>query len=402
MLTLLFPVDTVVRSSLGGGLWRHMRNAGHLRRCGIATEFVALKCDLEPAFQEAMGFAVHVPRISSDLDLGRQRSALLKACYHRAAELPAGQRLVATDSCRNQWDTSAQVWRARWAGIPSYHGTSMYPGPMPASLRASLNLKLVAGSHFHGLKCILAQTEATARLLRSYFYLRRSKVQVLGNGVDCDQFQPVSAEQKRSLRVRLGLPAAGPIVLSVASVVPRKGINLLIKAWPAVLQSFPDATLVIAGSIGRRATFMDQGGQLDDYSRMIESLIAALPRPESVVLTRAEVTNVADYYQAADAFSLASEREGLPNVVLEAMACALPCVLTRYAGFPEDGEELGVEDRHFVAAERNEADLARAIAGVLTGRPEMGPQAREWMLQHQSKAVIMDRLGAALHRIARQ
>ena len=61
-------------------------------------------------------------------------------------------------------------------------------------------------------------------------------------------------------------------------------------------------------------------------------------------------SNIVDYLQAADAFVFPSENEGVPNAVLEAMACELPCVLTP---FFRDSTQLGQAEQHFILVERS-------------------------------------------------
>jgi glycosyltransferase involved in cell wall biosynthesis len=71
---------------------------------------------------------------------------------------------------------------------------------------------------------------------------------------------------------------------------------------------------------------------------------------------------VVDVYNAADVFVLPSLSENLPNTIMEAMACGVPCVAFRVGGIPE---EINHKKNGYVAAYRDAADLARGIAWVL-------------------------------------
>ena len=139
------------------------------------------------------------------------------------------------------------------------------------------------------------------------------KVTVLRNGVDLDRFAP---RDRAAIRARLDLK--GPIWLTVGHLVELKGVNITIEA----LAQVPDATLLIAG----------EGPEEPKLRQLVERLglrarvhfLGAIPHAK-----------LCEYYNAADAMVLASSREGMPNVVLEAMACGTPVVATAVGGIPE-------------------------------------------------------------------
>ena len=71
---------------------------------------------------------------------------------------------------------------------------------------------------------------------------------------------------------------------------------------------------------------------------------------------------IVDVYHAADVFVLPSLSENLPNTIMEAMACGVPCVAFKVGGIPEEIDHL---KNGYVAAYRDAADLAKGIAWVL-------------------------------------
>ena len=149
---------------------------------------------------------------------------------------------------------------------------------------------------------------------------------------------------------------------------------------------------------------MDKAAALDSYTANTLALIEQLPDPASVILTGHEVEDVTGYYRAADVFAFASEREGLPNAVLEAMACGLPCLLAPYAGFPRNGEELGTARTHFLTCDHSEASIAAGMLELLsdaTKRTTMGNHARQQMSEEQSLPMILDQWSAAYQRAAK-
>ena len=101
---------------------------------------------------------------------------------------------------------------------------------------------------------------------------------------------------------------------------------------------------------------------------------------------RADVT---PYYQCADLLVLPSSKEGLPNVVLEAMACGLPCVAARASG----SRELIVDGENgFTYAPDDLAALAEAVRRCLS--PEgagMGAKARQLAQSRYSIRAIADK-----------
>lgn len=139
------------------------------------------------------------------------------------------------------------------------------------------------------------------------------KVRVVLHGVDLELFHPVDRDAVRS---RLGL--SGMVLLSVGHATPRKGHHLAIEA----LRDLPAATLMIAGD--------------GWYEGHLRDLAISLRVEDRVrFLGHVEQEDLKDYYSAADALVLASSREGIANVLLEAMACGAPVIATAVWGTPE-------------------------------------------------------------------
>lgn len=139
------------------------------------------------------------------------------------------------------------------------------------------------------------------------------KITVLRNGVDLERFGP---RDRSALRARLDLH--GPVWLTVGNLVELKGVNIAIEA----LAQVADATLLIAG----------EGPQEHELRRLVERLgLGSRVRFLGAILH----AQLCDYYNVADALIHASSREGMPNVVLEAMACGTPVVATPVGGIPE-------------------------------------------------------------------
>ncbi len=144
-----------------------------------------------------------------------------------------------------------------------------------------------------------------------------SKVRVIANAIDTDVFYCGTQSSEREL---LGISQGIPVVISVGSMIARKGYHDLLRAFALVKNKFPDALLVIVGG----GVNYDRG-----YPKKIEKLILELELRDSVrLLGSIPPREVPHWLRAADVFALATYQEGCCNGVLEALACGLPAVVT--------------------------------------------------------------------------
>lgn len=177
------------------------------------------------------------------------------------------------------------------------------------------------------------------------------KVRVVLHGVDLELFRPVDRE---AVRARLGL--AGRVLLSVGHLTRRKGHHLAVEALPEL----PGTTLLIAGD--------------GWYEAGLREMAAAFGVADRVrFLGHVEQENLRDYYGAADALVLASNREGMANVLLESMACGTPVVATPVWGTPEavTTPEAGVLMR-----DRSAAALVEAVRRLFASYPDRAATRR--------------------------
>ena len=143
-------------------------------------------------------------------------------------------------------------------------------------------------------------------------------IQLIPNGVDTTCFNPTHTHPFHAERART--------VVCVARLAYQKGIDVLLQAWYLVQQEFPQARLIIVGTGPSRA--------------QLERLARALQIEKSVEFAGLQHDVPAHLHRGGIAV-LASRCEGMPNAVLEAMACGLACVATRVSG-SEDIIEHGV------------------------------------------------------------
>jgi Glycosyltransferase len=141
---------------------------------------------------------------------------------------------------------------------------------------------------------------------------------LIHNAIDTEDYRRRAStpEAKR----RLGVADETMVILAVGRLSPEKAFDLLIRSVVELRQSGLPAVLWIAGE--------------GDARNSLEQLIAELGCGEFVRLM-GHVADPRELYEAADVFALSSIREGLPNVLLEALALETPVVATRIAGVPK-------------------------------------------------------------------
>ncbi len=202
------------------------------------------------------------------------------------------------------------------------------------------------------------------------------------NGVDIDRFHASCKHQVPTLRNRLGLPTDQPIALFVGVLDPRKNILWLAEQWVRQDAFGTGALLLAVGPQGR-----------DDPEGTLRTRLAeiALANPTRFALHDFH-TDVTPYYQCANLLVLPSFKEGLPNVVLEAMACGLPSVAARASGSREliDEGKTG-----FTYAPDDAIELAHAVRACLAPEnAECGATARRVAEETYSIRRIADRYEA--------
>lgn len=207
--------------------------------------------------------------------------------------------------------------------------------------------------------------------------LHLPNVQLIPNGVDITRFYPSSA----------GIPIAERerVVVCVSRLSHEKGIDVLLQAWHLVHKQFPQAKLIIVG-IGPLQT-------------QLERMAQALGIADSVEFAGFQSDIPAQLHRGNLAV-LPSHWEGMPNAVLEAMACGLPCVATRVSG-SEDIIQHGVNG---VLVEPGDYEsMAEALLTLLRDpalAQKYGRAARARVEQHYALEHITDRYVELYQRIA--
>lgn len=189
---------------------------------------------------------------------------------------------------------------------------------------------------------------------------------VIPYGVDVALFRP-DAARRGVWRERLGIPPAAPLALGVGRMATKKGFHHLVAALPAILERAPDLHVVLAGG----------GDRLEELRHAAAPFAARVHFPGPVLHD-----TLPDLYRAADLFVLPAVHDakgnvdGLPNVILEAMASGLPVVASAISGIPIAVEEGGTGR---LVPEADVEALAAAVADLALApeaRARMGARAR--------------------------
>lgn len=243
-----------------------------------------------------------------------------------------------------------------------------------------LSRPIIGHIHRLMLRCIDAYV-AISRDLAEEFRLggmAEGKIHHLPNGVDTAHFHPAPRPQVPAIRAGLGLPAHQSIVLYVGVLDQRKNIQWLAEKW-IQHNAFGTGALLLA--VGPQSREDPDGSLRNRLAKM------ALTHPGLFALHDYS-SDIVPYYQAADLLLLPSFKEGLPNVVLEAMACGLACVAARASG----SRELIVEgETGHTYAHDNVDELGQAVQRCLSPQgADMGRRARNMAEQRYSIRAITD------------
>ncbi len=191
------------------------------------------------------------------------------------------------------------------------------------------------------------------------FQVPEEKFAVIYNAIDSTRFLPATNQQRQQSRERLNLPASARVLIYVGSGFERKGLKASLEALAGT-----EAHLLVVG----------QDKQQSRYASLARRLGC-----EKRVHFLGVQNDVIPFYHAADGLLLPTLYDPFPNVILEAMACALPVITSSTCGGAEfivNGEQGFVCDALDVPA------LTAAIKAIplRTEDSRMGDLARERVL----------------------
>lgn len=189
--------------------------------------------------------------------------------------------------------------------------------------------------------------------------IEASRILTIYNGIDPERFE-VGSEARMGIRREMGLPWDIPVVGTVARLAPQKGITYLVRALALLREHVPDVHGVVVGDGPLRATLEHEAEECG----------------APVVFTGYR-TDIPSLMAAFDVFVLPSVTEGLPLIVLEAMASGRAVVATAVGGLPEAVAE---GETGLLVPPRDPEALCAALQFLLNapgGTARMGAAGRE-------------------------
>lgn len=151
--------------------------------------------------------------------------------------------------------------------------------------------------------------------------IAEDRIKTIHNGLARDRLQP--RQSAKTVRDQLGVACTSPLVTTISNINPWKGVDVFVSTAAIVLKQHPGAMFAVAGD------WTDM-----DHLHALQAAASTLGISDRMLFL-GRVDDIAALLLASDVFALLSRSEGMPNVVLEAMAAGLPVVATAVGGTPE-------------------------------------------------------------------
>lgn len=222
-----------------------------------------------------------------------------------------------------------------------------------------------------------AVSENSAAVMAQRLRIPLDRIEVIPRGRDPERLGVRTEERRRAVRDALGIDEDVPVVLAVARHYHMKGLDLVMRAFPAVRDAVPGARFLVAGR---------DGPATSELLRMMDA--AGIADAVSLLGYRSDVP---DLMSGCDVFVLPSRTEGSPGVLIEAMALEAPTVAS---DIPSVREIAGGDQQSLILAPVAATDaFAEAITKLLSDRElaaTLAAAGRERFLERYTMAAVAE------------
>ena len=210
--------------------------------------------------------------------------------------------------------------------------------------------------------------------------LSNDRYYFIPNGVDLEIYSPVLPKIKNALKIKYGFSKEDKVIVFIGHFSKEKRPLLLYKAWVKLCDSNLDTKIIF---IGHTKNHFEVNEEIIEIIKQ-----DAIKRGRIQFIKFVETTqHVDEYLKIADIFVFTSIREGLPNVLLEAMACALPCIASDLTNITDWLIDDGVTGLLFCSDDPEV--LAEKIKHCLIDnllQQQLGLNARQFITRNLSSA----------------
>jgi len=268
------------------------------------------------------------------------------------------------------------IWQMKKMGIPCINIVTMNPSWRYKGIKR-LKRCLHQRLRYSPFKYLVCSSQTVKNSLNK-LTIPEDKIVVIPNGVDIDRFSPTNTQEKAALKCSLGFSKEDRIVLFVGATDPRKGTDILTQAW-LFRERGKTEKLVIVGTLYPTT----------EFTQKIFQNLSGNPEYYNVFFL-GKKDNVDEYMKIADVVVLPSRKEGMGNIVMEAMASSVPCVLTPYDGLPD---EFGKPGREYLLSDFDPHILAQKIDTLIQDTvfaQSIGRNGYHWVKKHLDVNYALD------------
>ena len=234
--------------------------------------------------------------------------------------------------------------------------------------------------YWMAFKCSQAYIGLSPAFLSSYQLagMPTNRYFTISNGVDLTRYASVSINEREGIRQKYKFAVDDKLIIFVGHFSSEKQPMLLYNAWIKLLQLKIDVKLIFIGRTKNHFEVIDNIIEIIKADALRRGVLQLIHFVE-------ETSQVHEYMQIADVFVLPSIREGMPNVLLEAMACELPCIVRFLPGVTDWLIDDDITGSLFYRDDSN--DLAEKISYLFAEhelRKKMGSAARDFIENNYS------------------